>query len=124
MIVIFDVADASFQFYNEKEWIETLDVWTQELAEDGIETDDMYEIVDLIFGEEAYVEHVPEGYQHVFFSMDMDDFQFYRDYQLKDAINEIIWQTGESLEELLEEYEDLAAIVQDVTNGDLYYEAI
>ena len=98
MIVIFDVADASFQFYNEKEWIETLDV--------------------------AYVEHVPEGYQHVFFNMDIDDFEFYRDYQFKDAINEIIWQTGKSLEDLLEEYDDLAAIVQDVTNGDLYYEAI
>lgn len=119
MIVIFDIANASFQFYNESE---ALDVWTQELAEDGIETDDMYEMVDLIFGEEAYVEHVPKGHQHVFFNM--ESFEFYTDYQLKDAINKIIWQSGYSIEELLKEYENLADIVQYATDGDTYYEAL
>ena len=37
MIVTFDIADGSFDFYSEIEWESQLADWRQELADDGYE---------------------------------------------------------------------------------------
>ena len=37
MIVTFDIADGSFDFYSKKEWNNQLAEWRQELADDGFE---------------------------------------------------------------------------------------
>ena len=62
MIVTFDIADGSFDFYSKKEWSNQLAEWRQELADDGYEGAealDADELVEMMYGEEMFFETVP-----------------------------------------------------------------
>ena len=62
MMVTFDIADGSFDFYSEIEWESQLADWRQELADDGYvgaEFLDEDELVEMVCGEEMFFETVP-----------------------------------------------------------------
>ena len=63
MIVTFDIADGSFDFYSKKEWNNQLAEWRQELSDDGLGGDlealDAEELVEMMYGEELFFDTVP-----------------------------------------------------------------
>jgi len=125
--VIFDIAEGGFQLYNKEQWIAALKEWRRDLLEEGLGHDqvlDAEEVVDLIFGEEAYVSEVPADAEHVFFDMAEGGFEFFGAAGMRyveEALQEFIEPTGKSIDCLVEEYGDLASAIQDITHGDLYY---
>ena len=63
MMVTFDIADGSFDFYSKKEWSNQLAEWRQELADDGYvgaEALDADELVEMMYGEEMFFDTVAE----------------------------------------------------------------
>ena len=66
-VVTFDVADGSFTFYSKESWETTIEEWRKELAgrgdpfepEDVAAMDD-YEVVECVWGEEVFVDYIPE----------------------------------------------------------------
>jgi len=64
MIVTFDIADGSFDFYSKKEWNNQLAEWRQELSDDGLGGDlealDAEELVEMMYGEEMFFDTVAE----------------------------------------------------------------
>ena len=63
-VVTFDVADGSFTFYSKESWETTIEEWRKELAietpfePEDIAAMDYYEVVDLLFGEEVFIDFV------------------------------------------------------------------
>ncbi len=63
MIVTFDIADGSFDFYSKKEWEAQLQAWRVELDADGYEGSealDAEELVEMMYGEEMFFDTVAE----------------------------------------------------------------
>ena len=66
-VVTFDVADGSFTFYSKESWETTIGEWRKELAGRGVpfEPEDVaamddYEVVECVWGEEVFVDYIPE----------------------------------------------------------------
>ena len=63
MIVTFDIADGSFDYYTNEEWQNQLAEWRQELADDGYEGAedvDAEELIEMVYGDELFFEEIPE----------------------------------------------------------------
>ena len=66
-VVTFDVADGSFTFYSKESWETTIEEWRKELAvESSFEPEDIaamdyYEVVEVLFGEEVFIDFVTPG---------------------------------------------------------------
>tara|TARA_B110000285_G_scaffold18774_1_gene18229 strand:- start:3012 stop:3215 length:204 start_codon:yes stop_codon:yes gene_type:complete len=63
MIVTFDIADGSFDYYTDEEWEIQLTEWRDLLDSDGfagMESMDEAEVVDMMYGEEMFFEEVPQ----------------------------------------------------------------
>jgi hypothetical protein len=63
MIVTFDIANGSFEFFTERQWQTRLDEWCEQLLNDGYEFAldmDAEEIVDFMYGEELFFDKVPK----------------------------------------------------------------
>jgi hypothetical protein len=66
-VVTFDVADGSFAFYSKESWETTIEEWRKELAietpfePEDIAAMDYYEVVELLFGEEVFIDFVTPG---------------------------------------------------------------
>ena len=66
-VVTFDVADGSFTFYSKESWETTIEEWRKELTGwgDTFEPEDIaamddYEVVECVWGEEVFVDYIPE----------------------------------------------------------------
>ena len=66
-VVTFDVADGSFTFYSKESWESQVQSWRDELFESGMIEDrdiidemDYYEVVECMWGEEVFVDYIPE----------------------------------------------------------------
>jgi hypothetical protein len=63
MIVTFDIADGSFDFYSKKEWEAQLQAWRVELDDDGYEGSeslDAEELVEMMYRGNMFFETVTE----------------------------------------------------------------
>ena len=63
MIVTFDIADGSFDYYTNEEWQNQLDTWREELEADGYEgaeAVDAEELIEMVYGDELFFEEIPE----------------------------------------------------------------
>jgi hypothetical protein len=63
MIVTFDIADGSFDYYTNEEWQNQLDTWREELEADdyeGAEAVDTDELIAMVYGNELFFEEIPE----------------------------------------------------------------
>ena len=66
-VVTFDIANGTFDFYTKEQWNNQAQSWRDELFESGmiedrdiIEEMDEYEVVDCMWGEEVFVDCIPE----------------------------------------------------------------
>jgi len=66
-VVTFDIANGTFDFYTKKQWDNQVQDWRDELFESGMIEDrdivdemDEYEVVDCMYGEELFVDYIPE----------------------------------------------------------------
>jgi hypothetical protein len=66
-VVTFDIANAAFDFYTQEMWNSQIESWRDELFESGmigdrdiVEEMDEYEIVECMWGEEVFVDYIPE----------------------------------------------------------------
>ena len=66
-VVTFDIANGTFDFYTQDMWNYQIRVWRDEMFESGmiedrdiIEEMDEYEVVENIWGEEMFVDCIPE----------------------------------------------------------------
>ena len=66
-VVTFDIANGTFDFYTKKQWDNQVQEWRDELFESGMIGDrdivdemDEYEVVDCMYGEELFVDCIPE----------------------------------------------------------------
>ena len=66
-VVTFDIANGTFDFYTQDMWNSQVQSWRDELFESGmiedieiIEEMDEYEVVECIWGEEMFVDYIPE----------------------------------------------------------------
>jgi len=66
-VVTFDIANGTFDFYTKKQWDNQVQEWRDELFESGMIEDrdivnemDEYEVVDCTYGEELFVDYIPE----------------------------------------------------------------
>jgi len=63
MIVTFDIANGSFDYYTKVNWENQLTAWREELEADGYEGSEALndeEVVDMMYGVEMFFEEVPE----------------------------------------------------------------
>jgi len=61
MIVTFDIADGSFDFYKDEEWENQLISWREELEADGIDSVlSAEEVVEMTYGDELFFGEVPQ----------------------------------------------------------------
>ena len=66
-VVTFDVADGSFTFYSKESWETQVEEWCKELAietpfePEEIAEMDYYEVVELLFGTEVFVDFITPG---------------------------------------------------------------
>lgn len=63
MIVTFDIADGSFDFYSKKEWEAQLQAWRVELDDDGYEGSealDAEELVEMMYRGDMFFDTVAE----------------------------------------------------------------
>jgi hypothetical protein len=63
MIVTFNIADGSFEFFTYRQWATRLDQWREQLLNDGYEFALAYdedEIVEYMYGEELFFDIVPD----------------------------------------------------------------
>jgi|TARA_B110000285_G_scaffold216928_1_gene264713 hypothetical protein len=61
MIVTFDIADGSFDYYSKEAWKTQLTSWRVELEADGYEGSealDAEEVVEMMYGEEMFFDEV------------------------------------------------------------------
>jgi hypothetical protein len=60
-VVVFDIADGDFRFYNSYEWNKAMERWRERLEDDieDIASVDDEEVFDLIHGEECFFTEVP-----------------------------------------------------------------
>jgi len=66
MIVTFDIADGSFDYYTNEEWQNQLAIWREELRTDGFEYGmdlDADEVVDMMYGEELFFSYFTPSVQ-------------------------------------------------------------
>tara|TARA_B110000503_G_scaffold136828_1_gene219930 strand:+ start:654 stop:878 length:225 start_codon:yes stop_codon:yes gene_type:complete len=66
-VVTFDIANGTFDFYTQDMWESQVQSWRDELFESGMIEDrdiidemDYYEVVECIWGEEMFVDYIPE----------------------------------------------------------------
>ena len=66
-VVTFDIANGTFDFYTKKQWDNQVQEWRDELFESGMIGDrdivdemDEYEVVDCMYGNELFVDCIPE----------------------------------------------------------------
>ena len=66
-VVTFDIANGDFDFYTKEMWNNQVQNWRDELFESGMIEDrdivnemDEYEVVDCMWGEEVFVDCIPE----------------------------------------------------------------
>ena len=66
-VVTFDIANGTFDYYTKDMWEIQVREWRDELFESGmiediniIEEMDFYEVVECIWGEEVFVDYIPE----------------------------------------------------------------
>ena len=66
-VVTFDIANGTFDFYTQDMWESQVQSWRDELFESGMIEDrdiidemDYYEVVECIWGEEVFVDYIPE----------------------------------------------------------------
>ena len=66
-VVTFDIANGTFDFYTQEMWNSQMESWRDELFESGtigdrdiVEEMDEYEIVECMWGEEVFVDCIPE----------------------------------------------------------------
>ena len=66
-VVTFDIANGTFDFYTKEQWDNQVQEWRDELFESGMIEDrdivdemDEYEVVDCMWGEEVFVDCIPE----------------------------------------------------------------
>ena len=66
-VVTFDIANGTFDYYTKDMWENQVREWRDELFESGIIEDieiieemDEYEVVECIWGEEMFVDYIPE----------------------------------------------------------------
>ena len=66
-VVTFDIANGTFDYYTKDMWENQVREWRDELFESGtiedieiIEEMDEYEVVECIWGEEMFVDYIPE----------------------------------------------------------------
>ena len=66
-VVTFDVADGSFTFYSKESWEITIEEWRRELVIEGYldagdeEELDYYEVVELLWGDEMFIDFITAG---------------------------------------------------------------
>ena len=66
-VVTFDVADGSFTFYSKESWETTIEEWRRELVIEGYldagdeEELDYYEVVELLWGDEMFIDFITAG---------------------------------------------------------------
>ena len=66
-VVTFDIANGDFDFYTKEMWDNQVQDWRDELFESGMIEDrdivdemDEYEVVECMYGEELFVDYIPE----------------------------------------------------------------
>ena len=66
-VVTFDIANGTFDYYTKDMWENQVREWRDELFESGMTDDiniieemDFYEVVECIWGEEMFVDYIPE----------------------------------------------------------------
>ena len=66
-VVTFDIANGTFDFYTKEQWDNQVQEWRDELFESNMIEDrdivdemDEYEVVDCMYGEELFVDCIPE----------------------------------------------------------------
>ena len=66
-VVTFDIANGTFDYYTKDMWEKQVREWRDELFESGMTDDiniieemDFYEVVECIWGEEVFVDYIPE----------------------------------------------------------------
>jgi len=66
-VVTFDIANGTFDFYTKEQWDNQVQEWRDELFESGMIEDrdiiddiEEYEVVDYMYGEELFVDCIPE----------------------------------------------------------------
>ena len=66
-VVTFDIANGTFDFYTKEQWDNQVQEWRDELFgsnmiedRDIVDEMDEYEIVDCMYGEELFVDYIPE----------------------------------------------------------------
>tara|TARA_B110000977_G_C10860909_1_gene409728 strand:+ start:296 stop:520 length:225 start_codon:yes stop_codon:yes gene_type:complete len=66
-VVTFDIANGTFDYYTKDMWENQVREWRDELFESGMTDDiniieemDFYEVVECIWGEEVFVDYIPE----------------------------------------------------------------
>ena len=66
-VVTFDIANGNFDFYTKEQWDNQVQEWRDELFDSGMIEDrdivdemDEYEVVDCMYGEELFVDYIPE----------------------------------------------------------------
>jgi len=66
-VVTFDIANGTFDFYTKEQWDNQVQEWRDELFgsnmiedRDIVDEMDEYEVVDCMYGEELFVDYIPE----------------------------------------------------------------
>ena len=66
-VVTFDIGNGNFDFYTKKQWDNQVQDWRDELFESGMIEDrdivdemDEYEVAECMYGEELFVDYIPE----------------------------------------------------------------
>ena len=66
-VVTFDIANATFDFYTQEMWDNQVQEWRDDAFSDGIFDDrdtienmDENEIAEYMYGDELFIEHIPE----------------------------------------------------------------
>ena len=66
-VVTFDIANGTFDYYTQEMWENQVREWRDELFESGmiediniIEEMDEYEVVECMWGEEVFIDYIPE----------------------------------------------------------------
>lgn len=64
-VVTFDIANGTFDYYTKDMWESQVQSWRDELfgsgmIEDTVEEMDEYEVVECMWGEEVFIDYIPE----------------------------------------------------------------
>ena len=66
-VVTFDIANGTFDYYTKDMWESQVQIWRDELFKSGmiedrdtVEEMDEYEVVECMWGEEVFIDYIPE----------------------------------------------------------------